>query len=116
MAKVTGIVYVKVDGELMRSEKGASLDVGGMKRTPIMAAGVLVGYQEEAVPSEVEFKVAHTSSTKIRDMSDWVDKTLKFETDTGVHFLITNAFTADPVKLADGWATVKMQGDPAEQE
>lgn len=117
MAKVTGIVYVRVDGELIRSEDGATIMTGGMEREEVMASGVLAGYKEKAVPSEVECKMPHTTTAPdMVDINGWVDKTLSFATDTEISYLITNAFISEPTKMDGGFVEIKFKGDPAQKE
>jgi len=117
MPQVTGIVKVYLNGDLQRSKEGASLSFGGKERTAIMGY-TLHGFAEKAVASELEFTLAHMADTDLIAINDLVDATLRFETDTGPVFLVTNAFTTAPVKLTggEGDAEVTMQGDPAVEE
>ena len=83
MAQVTGIAKVYVDGTLTRSKEGAKLITGGKERTAVVGHS-LYGYTEKVAPAEVECTIAHMSDTDIIAMNDWVDATIKFETDTGL--------------------------------
>jgi hypothetical protein len=116
MAQVTGTVYIRVNGKMLRSEEGASLNPGGFSREAKMANATLTGYQAKPMPAEMECKIHHTSDTDIIEMSNYTDATLKFETDTGKSYLVTNAFTADPAELEDGLVSLKMIGDAAIEE
>jgi hypothetical protein len=113
--QVTGIVYIQVDGKQLRSKEGASMDPGGYERTPIMAADKLVGPAEKPVPAMVEATIAHTADTDLIEMSNWTGATLTFETDTGVSYLIANAFTTKPCKVTGGEGDVELEmcGEPA---
>lgn len=115
--KVTGIVKIFVNGALQRSKEGASLVLGGKERTAQTGHSVY-GYSEKVVPSEVEFTLAHTADSDIIALNETVDATFRFETDTGVTFLVTNAFVTTPLKLTGGEGDVEvaMQGDPAVAE
>lgn len=117
MPKITGIVKVYVDGALLRSKEGAKLVVGGKERTPQVGYKVY-GHSEKVVPGSVEFVVAHTADTDLIEMSNYTDATLKFETDTGKSFLITDAFTSKPAELTGGEGDVAMEmmGNPAVAE
>lgn len=116
MAQVTGIVKVYVNGKLFRSKPGAKLKTGGMKREAVVGHSVY-GYTEEPEPSELDATIAHMADSDIPEMNDFVDATLRFETDTGVVLTIANAFTTEPCELSSGGdLTLKMMGEPATQE
>lgn len=117
MPKVTGIVKVFVNGSLQRSKEGASLMLGGKERTAQVGHSVY-GFSEKIVPAELEFTLADMADTDLVALNDLTDASLKFETDTGKSYLITNGFTTTPVKITggEGDAEVSMQGDPAVPE
>jgi len=115
MAQVTGIVYVKVDGELQRSKEGAKLTLGGKERTAQVGHSVY-GYSEKVVPSMVEFVLAHVGGDDLIGLQNKVDSTIEFETDTGDTYVVANAFSTKPAEITGGEGDVAMefQGDPAE--
>lgn len=115
MSQITGIVRLKIDGELQRSKDGAKLGLGGKERTPITGHS-LYGYSEKVVPATVEFVLAHTAGLDLRGISDKVESTLEFETDTGDTYLVRNAFCTNPAELegGEGNTPLKFAGDPAE--
>lgn len=117
MAQVTGIVKVYLNGALQRSKEGASLNLGGKERTAVVGHSVY-GYTEKVVPSELKFELAHTSDTDLIELAAMVSTTVKFETDTGITYLVTNGFVTKPPELkgGSGEVTVEMQGDPAIEE
>lgn len=113
-SQVTGICIIKVNGKILRSKEGAKIKLGGKERTAVTGHSVY-GYSEKVVPAEIEATIADTRDTDLREMSDWVGARVLFETDTGKTYLVTNAFTTEPVELTggEGDATLKMMGDPA---
>lgn len=117
MPQVTGIVKVYVDGTLRRSHEGAKLDLGGYERT-MQTGHKVYGYSEKVVPAKITFEEAHMADTDLIELKDMVDATAKFECDTGVNYLITNACTTKTLELSggDGKVSVEIQGDPAEEE
>ena len=116
MAQVTGIVKIFLSGALQRSKEGASLELGGKERTAVTGHSVY-GYSEKVVASKVAFDLAHTSDTDLIEINDMVKETVKFETDTGITYLITNAFTTKPCTVKGGGdCSVEMSGDPAIEE
>lgn len=116
MAQVTGIVLVKIDGQLMRSKEGAKLNIGGKERTAQTGHSVY-GYSEKVVPATVEFTMAHVAGDDLRALSDTVDATLEFATDTGDTYMVRNAFCTNPAELTggEGDTTLNFAGDPAEK-
>ncbi len=115
MAQVTGIVLLKIDGELQRSKDGAKLNIGGKERTPQTGHSVY-GFSEKVVPATLEFTLAHTAGMDLRGLSDKTASTLEFQTDTGDNYLVRNAFCTNPADLTAGEGDVSLQfaGDPAE--
>lgn len=116
MAQVTGVVYIKVDGELLRSKEGAKINLGGKERT-MQTGHSVYGYSEKVVPSMVEFTLAHTAADDLLDIQDKVDSTLEFETDTGITYIVNNAVCTKPAELTGGEGDVSLEfsGDPAEE-
>ena len=114
MAQVTGIVYIHANGSLLRTKEGATLMTGGQERTAQVGHRVY-GFAEKIVPSTVTMTLAHTADTDIEELNGLTDATLVFECDTGVSYLIANAFTTKPVELTagEGDLALEMQGDPA---
>jgi len=115
MAQVTGIVYVKVDGELFRSKEGAKLSLGGKERSAQVGHSVY-GYAEKVVPASLEFSIAHVGGDDLIGIQNKIDSTLEFETDTGDTYMVKDAFCTNPSELSggEGEATFKFEGRPAE--
>lgn len=117
MGQVTGIVKIFVNGSLQRSKEGAKLSFGGKERTA-QTGHEVYGFSEKVVPASIEFTLAHLSGDDLPGLSDTTGAEVKFETDTGVSYVITNAFTTKPVELTggEGDVAVEMMGDPASEE
>lgn len=116
MAKVTGIVKIYLDGELHRSKPDATLNVGGITKTA-QVGHRLYGFSEEVTPSEVSFTLSHMADTDLITLRSF-EGTLRFECDTGVTYVISNATVTEPPELSGGGGdvSVTIMGDPAEQE
>lgn len=114
MAQVTGIIFAHVNGKLLRVKEGAKLNTGGKERTA-QTGHKVYGYSEKIVPAQFEGTIAHTADTDIDEMNGYVGATVTFECDSGVSYLMANAFTTKPCELTggDGDLTLEMQGDPA---
>ena len=115
--QVTGIVRVFLNGSLQRSKEGAKLNLGGYERTAQTGHGVY-GYSEKVVPASVEFTIAHTVDDDLEELANLTGATVRFECDSGVTYMIANAFTTKPPELTggEGDCAIEMQGDPAVKE
>lgn len=115
MAQVTGIVTVKIDGDLLRSKEGAKLMFGGKERTMIVGHSVY-GPSEKLVASTVEFTLAHVGGDDLIGLQNKIEATIEYETDTGDTYMIRNAVCLKPAELTGGEGDVAFEfgGDPAE--
>lgn len=112
--KRLGIVFIKVNGNLLESMKGASLELGGEERTPVMGRGRLLGYTYETTPSRCECKVAFGALTDLPGLHKLEDAVLTFECDTGQVFSVAGAALQSPPKLTAGEPTdLVFFGNPA---
>lgn len=115
--KLTGICKIKIDGALVRTKEGATIQMGGYTRTPQYGDGVLIGYTEAPMAAVVTATLQHASDTDIDAINNGVDVSIIFDCDSGPQFLVRSAFrSSDPVELTggDGELTVEFSGQPAE--
>ncbi len=117
MAQLTGIAFIKIDGEMVQSLPGAKIALGGKKRTP-KSGHKLYGYHEAVEPCMVEMSVAHSAATPTEEFRNKVAAVVLFETDTGITYQTSNAFITDPPELTDGEGelSLKFAGEPAEKQ
>lgn len=117
MPQVTGIVKIFLNGTLQRSKEGAKLITGGKERTAQVGHSVY-GFSEKVVPAQLEFIMAHMADTDLMELNNLTEATAKFETDTGLSYMLANAFLTKPTELTggEGDVAVEMQGDPAVEE
>lgn len=113
--KLTGIVRIRVNNELLRSKPGAEIDIGGPARTT-HAGSAVHGFTEELKPSKVTCTVVHDALTDLLKMRAWSNVTLEFECDTGVTYQIVGAWMLNTptLKSGDGVA-LEFEGPPADQ-
>jgi hypothetical protein len=110
--KATGRVKVKVDGDLLRSKSGASIQLGGVKRTPVPNDQGTVDYKEETVPAEVKCTLVHVGTTDLPAIRAFAGGNVIYETDTGIVYTVPNAFFQEMGELKDGEVEVTFGGDP----
>ena len=115
MSQLTGIAFIKIDGELVQSKPGAKIKLGGFKRTPQVGHKVY-GFTEAVDPAEVELTLVHSAATPTEDFRNKTAAVIIFETDTGITYQVNNAFIMETPELTDGEGelTLKFAGDPAE--
>jgi len=116
MSQRLGRAFIKVNGQLLESLPGATLDVGGFKRDPVVGNEVH-GYTETRVPSMVECEVSVDKQSRPSDWAKWSDVSITFECDTGQVFVVRSAFLTEPPKLTageGGKVPLKFSGPPAD--
>lgn len=101
-SKFTGVCIIRIDGVSQRSQPGATLDFGGMARRTVIADGQLLGYKETPVESKINATFEHNSTTNVDTINNLTDGTLTFECDSGVSYIVRNAFSSEPPKLTGG--------------
>ncbi len=107
--KVTGRIFIALNGQRIRSKEGASLDVGGLKRNTQSSDAGVDGYSEEVAAPRVECKINDTAEISVEDLRHFRDGTIVFETDTGKPYTLTNAWICEPPKLTKGEWELKFE-------
>ena len=112
--KILGFAEVIVDGVVLLSGDDSTIDVGGIKRTPVVGNSVL-GYREENMFSVVEVNVAIDADYSAANIGAITGATIQFSADTGQVWSIANGWSADPAKITqkDGKAKHTFNGPPA---
>lgn len=114
---VTGTVVIQADGTSLRTMEGATLGYGGKSREPVYASGQLIGYVEAPVGATVSATLAHTSDSDLALLASGTAVTLIFQCDSGVSYVVRDAFLTEPPELSanGGGVTVNWTGQPAEK-
>lgn len=114
--QLTGKATIRVDGDVIETENGATLNPGGVNRSP-EAHGGRTYYSEEEVAPQLECNVLHGKDTDIVYLSSITGATVIFEADTGQRFIMRQAFTTEPVALdaSNGRSALKMSGEKIDQ-
>ena len=107
-SRVLGIVKVVFNGVDFGTKPGATMKLGGFKKTPVFGSGVLAGYSHEPEPCEVHCTLIMKSSTdteKIRTYEGQID----YVTDIGITYSSADAVVSESVDIgADGLGVVIM--------
>jgi hypothetical protein len=107
MAQVTGRIYIKVNGRLLRTKEGAKLNnFGGIERTPVVG-NVVHGYTEKVVAPSVECTLADTADLKLRDIHNTTNTEVTLETDTGKTYILLEAWCESAISLTGGEGDVE---------
>ena len=114
MAQVTGRVTIKINGETLRSKEGASIHLGGVKRTPVVTDQGEVHYTEKFEESAVVCTLVHLATTDIKAIQAFKDGSLLYAADSGASWVLSNAFFAEMNPLQNGEFQVTFNGSAAE--
>lgn len=99
--QVLGRAFIKVNGTMLKTHKGAKLDTGGVTRNPVTGTTVH-GFAEEAKEPTLECEISVDGTTSIKQLREITDATVTFEADTGQVFVLRNAWIVDPPVITDG--------------
>jgi hypothetical protein len=99
MPRFVGRATITVDGVELLSMPGATIDIGGVKRNPIVTDAGVVGHAAEPVPARVECQLSMDKDTRLAAQRDWEDVTVSFACDTGQRYVIASAFSENPPKV-----------------
>lgn len=106
--QVTGRVFVKVNGKLLRSKEGAKLvGYAGRERTAIVGNEVH-GYAEKVVAPSIECVISDKRDTSLEELAAVSDATVTFETDTGKTYILRNAWVSNAIDLTGGEGEVEL--------
>ncbi len=117
MPQFLGRATIRVNGEVIETMKGASLDLGGVKRTTV-TVGRVVGWAEETAPAVLECETALRPGQSLEALRRAAGAVVIFECDTGQRYLMNDAYLTDTITMKDGEGgnvTLKFEGPGAEE-
>ena len=113
--QITGQITIRIDGEVIPMERGATLTPDGFTRAPERHGGTTYYSEEETAP-ELEGNVLLTKDIDVIQLSNIKGATVMVETDTGKKWVMRDAFTTEVVPHSgDGKAALKMSGQAVEE-
>lgn len=107
MAQVTGRVFIRVNGKLLRSKDGAKItNIGGFERTAVVGYEVY-GYVEKVVAPSIECTLVDTADLKLKEIHAITNATCNFDTDTGKTYILREAWCESALSLTGGEGEVE---------
>jgi Phage tail tube protein len=115
--QVFGQATIKHDGLVLDTDKGATLDIGGVSREAVEGDFDASGFQEGTKPSKLDYSAFIKPGTRVADLRNIDNATVTFETDTGQTWMISGAYHAEPpvINQSDGKVSGSLMGPPAEE-
>jgi len=109
-------VTIRVDGQRLPMEAGATLELGGIESEPVQTDDPDDVYFGEATkPSVVEGKLMVPTGMNLEKVAAIRNASLLIETSAGQTFVVNGARQAGILKLEKGMTPVKFIGPPAKQ-
>lgn len=116
MARLTGMTYVLINGQRLRSKPGASLKPGGaIQKAQTDAYGFAGHATEEIKPAEIKCTLLHDDSTDVTALQQIRGATAIFESDSGQRYLVREAGTEDEIEWKGKEVELTLTGAPAER-
>lgn len=117
MPQVLGRAYIKVDGDLLRSNTGAKIDLGGVMRAAVVG-NEMHGFSESVKEATVDCEISLAKGDSLEKIRNIADATITFECDTGQVYIVRQAFLTEPPVVSEGDGgkiELKFAGHPAEE-
>ena len=115
---VFGVVYIYVDGDLLRSNDGAKIDLGGIEREVVKGSHTVHGFAEKIKESTVECEITLASGDSLEKLRNTTNATLTFKCDSGQTYVVREAALLDTLTVTEGEGgkiPLKFGGQPAEE-
>ncbi|MEX2450909.1 MAG: phage tail tube protein [Rhodospirillales bacterium] len=115
--KRLGKAVIKVNGQVLESMPGATLNVGGTTRGERVTHDK-VHFSESLAHGELSMEVLYAATTDLAALGKMDDVTMTFECDTGQSFIGNHWWLAQPPELSDGpdsRVSLVFRGNPAEE-
>ena len=114
MAKVAGVVKIRLNGVDYGTKQGASLELGGETKTSQFASGQRSGSSSDPTASKITLTVEVRGDTDLEALRNF-EGIAEFIMDTGQEYSAGNSEVMEPPKINDngGGADLSIEGDPA---
>ena len=119
MTQYAGKATIRLDGEVLSTDAGATLDVGGATRTSVVGANQVLGYSESPKPAHLECDVFVNKDTQLESFRQAREATITFEADSGNTWVLTGAWLMEPPTFTQagegGKARLVFESTPAQE-
>lgn len=113
--KVTGRVFISINGARMRSKEGAKLNLGGAERDAVVGDDSIHGFTEKLIAPSIEFTTSHMADTDLKALAALTDASVQFEADTGRVYVLRNAWCAKSIEMSKGEVSLVFNGLSCEE-
>ena len=109
--QITGRVIIKRDGEVLDTIEGASLDPGGVTRTPVPLDNGKIKHRVAVRHASIKGTIVDDAQAKWLDTLKDTDVVIIFETDTGAAYKLAPATSTGETEMQNGEAPVEWFGE-----
>lgn len=109
-----GRAIIKINGKIVKSMPGATIDVGGYARTTQTGDNGVHGFTREYKPAKIECQCAFGAQDRIADF-DFDEATIEFICDSGQTYVVTDGWTTETPQLGKEGIKLTIEGPPAEE-
>jgi hypothetical protein len=114
--RVVGQAKVKVDGRQYSTSGESTLEIGGPTREAVQGDYEAGAFKEMTAPAKLDTTLLYKGGVSLADLRSIDNATVTLETDTGVTWIMRQAYVAEVISFGqDGKAKVVFQGPPAEE-
>ena len=117
MAMLLGRATIRLNGRTLRTNEGASIDLGGEEKNTKMGSSRVNGYTVKAKQSIIECEISVAVGESVEDLRNVTNATVVFETDSGHIYVIREAEQMLSIKITEGDGgaiPLRFEGQPAE--
>ena len=91
MAKLLGSADIVVDGDVLQTLPGATLDIGGAVRAARNGTRTVHGYSETVKESTIECEITLPAGYSVKRLHDITEAVISFQCDSGQSYVIRGA-------------------------
>ncbi|MFC0686397.1 phage tail tube protein [Novosphingobium clariflavum] len=114
--QVVGQVKITIDGTTYSSSKEATLEIGGPSREAVAGDYEAGAFTESTNPAKLTVSLLYKKGVSLAALRAIDNATAVLTTDTGIQWIVRNAYTSDVISFGqDGKASLVMGGPPAEE-
>lgn len=113
--KLTGMTYVFLNGQKLRSKPEATMSPGGKIAEAVADSSGICGHRtKEIAAGKIECTLICGADTDVSALQEW-EGTAVFATDSGQTYGIAEAKVTGEVKIKGGESDVTIEGQPAQK-